>query len=178
MVAAVREAPKSDEKKVKVRELRPLTEIWPIGYVHGLRSVIVPKGTTRADLVNPLLWSVVGDHLKSFDVVHVVAADDTFFARILVRAKEPEQASAPQLIELEYVELPPRNMGKHELAPGYEIRFIAAEGGYEAWRLKPNEVRVSGSTPRLTWEDARTAINDDARRIAPTRQTVYAVDDE
>jgi hypothetical protein len=167
-----------EEKRKKPRELRPVVQIFPIGYVHGLRSAIVLKGTTRADLVRPALWSIVGEHLKSFDVVHVVDEDDRFFARILVRAKEPDAATAPQLVELEYVELPPRIAGKHELPPNYRIEFNATENSYVPFFLGPTGEKRLGGEGRKTWEEARAVVLDHARTVAPGRQVIYHVEDE
>jgi hypothetical protein len=54
--------------------------------------VVAPVGVTVEDLEDPQLWTGAAQRLKPYDVVRVIASDESYFAECLVRDAMPGKA--------------------------------------------------------------------------------------
>jgi hypothetical protein len=157
-------------------ELLPLPPraLKPLGQEHGARTVVLPKGIRREHLTNPELWVLAKQHCRSYDLIYAIAADESFFAVLLMRANETSVAA--DVVELSYTKLPPRKLAGTDLPVGYTVEFDGLKAAYMLWRHLPNIDHYPKPMPEhghQTRTDAVAYALRDAAGRSPTRQVVY-----
>ncbi len=108
---------------------------------------MVPGHTTREQLVQSALWSVVSHEFHSFDRITAIALDRSFLCELVVLDAGRGYASV-QL--LHYHQLPALLTTTAGLPPGFEVRWLGEETDqmYGAVRTCDGVIIVRGQTSR------------------------------
>jgi len=110
----------------KPRPIRPLTrqQVKLLESVNVRWRAIVPKGTTRADLLVPDMWRILGSDLNPFDKITAVDEASTFYAELIVVTAGQGYA---QLVELIYIDLPRIVASDSDVPPNHVIEHAGPE---------------------------------------------------
>lgn len=108
-------------------------------------SVVVPHGTSRADLHVPSLWATAGERFRQFDVLHIVEASRAYWCRALVTAAGRGYARI-HILEFQPLEKVLTADGDGQLPAGFAIDYHGpeTEHRYCATRVADGVIIVSG----------------------------------
>lgn len=109
--------------------------------VNNRWRTVAPRGTTREDLIQSDLWSVVSADFLPYDHVTVVAEDRSFLAEMLCLEAGRGYAS---MVELSFVPLPTLLVSNEGLPPGFDIFHAGPEKLYCVKRLNDNVIMGEG----------------------------------
>lgn len=140
-----------EEAAAETAELKPLfrSAVTFAEARNNSWSAVVPRGTTKEQLTQSGLWSVVSDQFRAFDRVTAIYEDRSAIADLLV-VDCGRGFCSMQL--LHFYPLPALLVSTEGLPPGFDIFYAGpinnAEGGYCVKRLSDNVLLVKGKTSR------------------------------
>jgi hypothetical protein len=110
-------------------------------------SAVVEAGTTKEQLLQSALWSVVSDQWHAYDRVDVIAADRSYFAELLVLSAGRGFA---EVLLLSFHQLPALLTSEQGLPPGFEIFYAGPdlEAQYCVKRTADGVIIVKGKSSR------------------------------
>lgn len=114
-------------------------------YMAAVHRVVAPRGMTREQLLLPEVWSIVGCDLNRFDIIEIVAADGSYFARHLVVQQGRGYGST---VELSFTSLPATITTQEGLPANHSIEYLGPERGFVVTRLSDSVVLREGFKTR------------------------------
>lgn len=114
-------------------------------YANSAWRVIADRGVTIERLCDTDYWSLVAQDLHPFDTLHVIAADRSYYAELLVVDCGRGYAAVELLL---HKPLPPLLAITDRLPPGFELKYNGPESQWTATRLCDGVVIGTGFSSR------------------------------
>ncbi len=114
-------------------------------YANNSWRVIADRGVTVERLTDHDFWSIVSTDLQPFDTIHVVAADRSYYAELLVVDCGRGYAAVELLL---HKPLAPLLTITDRLPPGFELKYAGPESQWQAIRLCDGVVIGTGFANR------------------------------
>lgn len=132
--AEVTQLPTAAEPAQPAKRRAPLTpdRVKLQESVNNRHRAIVPRGTSRRDLLLPDMWKVVAGKFTQYDIVHVIDEAGTFFAELLVNDVGLGRC---QMVELRHVELPRIVDADSDVPSNHLIDWNGPEDGWTIVRI-------------------------------------------
>jgi hypothetical protein len=134
----------AEAPKKKFSPLKP-SDVKLAESTNNTWRAVVPRGTTREDLLVSDLWSVMAHNFLSYDRINIVSETREFFAELLVIDAGRGYCS---LVELSFTPLPAIIVANNDVPSNHSIEHCGPEKLYIVRRLSDGVILGEGFPSR------------------------------